>query len=191
MSIILLRVLFFCLSPIGIFILIKGITLIRKTFNGKILLEIPFLENSSEFSVTEAGNFSIWQKGEAFKRTPVDKFKVRIFKAITNEEIKLNTSLLSPRTNDFSTGRMELYHFFAPVGSYRIIFQQGSNVSGFGSLIGNMLPVQPINLSKYFIQIREAQPQINSLIAIPMILLGVLGTVGGIILGILAEQVIK
>lgn len=191
MNVILLRVLFFCLTPLGIFILIKGITLIRKAFKGKILLEVPYLENGGEFSITEAGNFSVWQKGELFKRTPVDKFKVRIFKTITNEEIKLNASLLSPRTNDFSTGRMELYHFFAPVGSYKIIFQQGSNASGFENLIGSILPIQPINLSKYFIQIREAQPQINSLIAIPMILLGVLGTVGGIILGVLAEQVVK
>lgn len=191
MNIILLRAFFFCLTPIGIFILIKGIAWIRKTFNGKILVEVPYLENRGEFSVIDVGNFSVWQKGEVFKRTPVDKFKVRIFKASTNEEIKLNASLLSPRTNDFSTGRMELYHFFAPVGSYKIMFQLGSNVSGFESLIGNILPMQPVNLSKYFIQVREAQPQINSLIAIPMILLGVLGTVGGIILGILAEQVIK
>ena len=191
MNVLLLRVLFFCLTPLGIFILIKGITLIRKAFNGKILLEVPYLENGGEFSITEAGNFSVWQKGELFKRTPVDKFKVRIFKAVTNEEIKLNTSLLSPRTNDFSTGRMELYRFFAPAGNYKIIFQQGSNVSGLESIIGSVLPIQPVNLSKYFIQIREAQPQINSLIAIPMILFGILGTVGGIILGVLAEQVVK
>lgn len=191
MSMILLRVLFFCLTPVGIFILIKGITLIRKAFNGKVLLEVPYLENGGEFSITEAGNFSVWQKGEVFKRTPVDKFRVRIFETSTNEEIKLNASLLSPRTNDFSTGRMELYCFFASAGNYKMTFQQGSNISSFQSLIGNVLPVQSVNLSKYFIQIREAQPQINSLLAIPMILLGIFGTVGGVLLGIFADQVVK
>lgn len=41
--------LFFCLIPLGIFLLIKGIPKIIKSFNGKILLEMPLAEKSGQF----------------------------------------------------------------------------------------------------------------------------------------------
>lgn len=191
MNLILIRILFFCLIPIGIFILIKAIQLFKKTFNGKILLEIPYLQIGGQFSVTEAGNFSVWQKGQMFKRTPIDKFKLYIYEKSTNEQVKLNSSFLRPRTNNFSTGRMEFYRFYAPIGNYEIEFREGSNVSKLESLIGHIIPLQSADLSKYSIEIRESQPQIISLLAIPMLLVGMFGTIGGLVLGILADQIFK
>lgn len=191
MNLILIRILFFCLIPIGIFILIKAIQLLRKAFNGKVILVIPYLQNGEQFSVTKAGNFSVWQKGQMFKRTPVDKFKLHIYEASTNEEINLNFSLLRPQTNNFSTGRMELYRFYAPVGNYKMEFREGSNISKLESAIGNIIPLSPADLSKYFIEIRESQSQLITLLAIPMLLVGVFGAVAGLVLGLLADQIIK
>ncbi|RYD96015.1 MAG: hypothetical protein EOP54_14715 [Sphingobacteriales bacterium] len=190
MTLILLRLLFFCLTPIGIFILIKGIKMIRKAFNGDILLSIPYLENGGKFSVTKAGNFSVWQKGKAFRRTPVDKFKLRIYEESTNEEVALKLSILRPETNNFSTARMELYWFYAPVGTYSVSFNAGSNISGFEGLAGNMIPLPPADLSKYFIEIRTSQSPLITLLAIPVILLGGLGIAGGLVLGLLADRII-
>lgn len=186
-----IQILFFCLIPIGVFIMVKGIQLIRKAFNGKLLLEIPYLDKSGQFSITKEGYFSIWQKGQMFKRTPIDQFKLHIYEESTNEEIKLSFSLLRPQTNNFSTGRMELYRFRAPIGNYKIEFKDGSNISKIESMIGSIIPLQPVDSSKYFIEIRESHSQIITLIAIPMILLGVFGTVGGLVLGLLADQLIK
>jgi len=126
-----------------------------------------------------------------FKRTPVDKFKLHIYEESTNEEINLNFSLLRPQTNNFSTGRMELYRFYAPVGNYKIEFREGSNVSKLESAIGNIIPLSPADLSKYFIEIRESQSQLITLLAIPMLLVGVFGAVAGLALGLLADQIIK
>jgi len=191
MKLILIQILFFCLIPIGIFILIKAIQLLKKAFNGKIVLEIPYLQQGGRFSVTNAGNFSIWQKGPMFKRTPIDKFKLYIYEVSTKEELKLHFSLLRPHTNNFSTGRMELYRFYAPIGNYKIKFREGSNVSKLESLVGNIIPIQSVDLTKYFIEIRESQSQLMTFLAIPMVLLGVFGTVGGFVLGLLADQIIK
>jgi len=191
MNLTLIRILFFCLIPIGIFILIKAIQLLRKTFNGKVVLEIPYLQNGGQFSVTKAGYFSVWQKGQMFKRTPIDKFKLYIFEELTKEAIKLRFSLLRPQTNNFSTGRIELYRFYAPIGNYKIEFREGSNISKLESLVGNIIPLQSVDLSKYFIEIRESQSQIITFLAIPMLLLGFFGTVGGLVLGLLADQIIK
>ena len=191
MNLILIRVLFFCLIPIGIFIFVKAIQILNKTFNGKILTEIQYLQSGGQFSVKVAGNFSVWQKGQMFKRTPIDKFKLHIYEKSTNEEIKLNSSLLRPQTNNFSTGRMELYRFYAPIGNYEIEFREGSNVSKLESLIGTIIPLQPADLSKYFIEIRQSQPQIITLLAIPMLLIGLFGTVGGLVMGLIADQIFK
>ena len=191
MNLILIRILFFCLIPIGIFILVKAIQLFRKTFNGKLIIEIPYLQNGGKFSVTKAGNFAIWQKGQMFKRTPVDKFKLHIVEQLTKEEIKLYFSILRPHTNNFSTGRMELYRFYAPIGNYQIEFREGSNVSKLESLVSSIIPVKSVDLAKCFIEIRESQSQLMTFLAIPMILLGMFGTIGGLVLGILADQIFK
>ncbi len=191
MNLLLIRILFFCLIPIGIYILVKAIQIQNKTFNGKILIEIPYLEKGGQFSVAEAGNFSIWQKGQIFKRTPVDKFKLHIYDKSTKKEIKLNFSYLRPQTNGFSTGRMELYRFYAPIGNYEVEFGEGSNVSKLESLVSNIIPVQSADLSKYSIEIRQSQPQIISFLAIPMLLLGLFGIIGGLVLGLLADQIFK
>lgn len=191
MNLLLLKILFFCLIPIGIFILVKAIQILSKTFNGKVLLEIPYLQGSGNFCVTKAGNFSVWQKGQMFKKTPIDKFRLHIYEKSIKEEIKLNPSFLRPQTNNFSTGRMEVFRFYAPIGNYEIEFGEGSNVSKLESLIGNIIPLESADLSKYFIEIRESQPQIITFLAIPMILIGIFGAVGGLVLGLLADQIIK
>ncbi len=190
MKLLVLRLLFFGLVPIGIFIFIKGIRLIRKAFNGKVLLSIPYLQNDGQFSVTKAGQFSVSQKGPIFKRTPIDKFKMHIYETSTNKELKLQFSLLRPHKNDFSTARVELFRFYASEGNYKIAFKEGSNIPKLESVIGNIMPLPTVDLSKYFIEIRESQSQIITFLAILIILLGIGGAIGGFVLGLLADAII-
>src|SRR6218665_1262266 len=189
MTLILIRILFFCLIPIGISIFIRGIQLIRKSFNGKILLEIPYLHKSGRFTVTKAGYFSVWQKGQLLKRTPVHKFRPHINDESTKEGLKLSFSFLGLQTNNFSIGRMELYRFYAPIGNYKIELKEGTNISKFENLAGKLIPLPSVDLSLYFIEIRESQSQIITFLTIPMILLGAFGAVGGLVLGLLADQI--
>lgn len=61
------RIFFFCLMPIGVYILIKGIKLIRGSFNGKLISETPYSQKIANFSVEEKGIYAVWQKGPIFK----------------------------------------------------------------------------------------------------------------------------
>ncbi|MGV8993719.1 MAG: hypothetical protein ACOH1O_06405 [Flavobacterium sp.] len=191
MSILLTRILLFCLMPLGAFILYHGIKILRKSFNGKVMLEMPYLQKNGEFTILKSGIYSIWQKGEMFRKTPIDQFSTHIYEKATQQEINLSYSLMSPRTNDFSTGRMEIYTFHATPGIYELRLQDGSSVSNVQSFISKLVPLQSVDLSKYFIQIRESQSQLFTLLGIPITLVGAFGIIGGFVLGLLADQVFK
>lgn len=185
MSILTVRILLFCLIPIGIFILFHGIKFLRKSIYGRIILEFPYSSKTERFKIEKPGIYSIWQKGEMFKITPVNEFKPYIYCESTAEKINLRYSLLSPRVNDFSTGRMELFTFKAKEGLYRIELKVGSSIFG----LQRMLSIKSGDTSKYFLQIRESQSQIFAFLGIPMCLIGGFGILGGLIVGILADKI--
>lgn len=191
MSITLIRILFFCLIPIGIFILIKGIQLIRKSFNGLLLLEISFLQQSGKFSIGKAGNFSIWQRAPLLKRTPVDQFKPHIINLQTNEEVAIFHSISGMQANNFSDGRMEMFTFSAPAGEFQLELRSGTSVTGLQSALTKLIPKGNLDLSKYFIQVRVSQPQIFAFLAIPIILIGAAGIIGGFVFGLLADRLFQ
>jgi hypothetical protein len=188
MSIILIRVLFFCLIPVGIFVLVKGIKLVRKSFNGAILLEMPYLQGSGQFSVTEAGDFSIWHKAPLYKRTPLHQYRPHIYNTATNEQLPVSKSYFGMQSNDFSEGRMEIFNFVAPVGTYTLKVEEGTSLSGLQIVIANVIPPGNPDLSKHFLQIRKTQPKILAFLAIPVIILGAGGIIGGFVIGLLADQ---
>lgn len=191
MSITFIRILLFCLMPIGAFILYHGIKILRKAFNGKIMLEIPYLQQSGEFTISKHGIYSVWQKGEVFRKTPLDQFSTHVYEKATNKEISLSYSLMSPRTNDFSSGRMEMYTFSAQSGVYELKLTEGSSASNVGSFVSKLIPLPNADLSKYYIQIRESQSQLITLLGIPISLVGFGGLLGGLVMGILADQIFK
>lgn len=184
------RILFFCLIPIGIFLLVKGIRLVRKTLNGTVLLEIPYLQKTGQFTVVKAGYFSIWQKGSLRKQTPINQFKPYIVNDQTNELVKLSFSLMRPQVNGFSVGRMEICSFFALPGNYRLELREGSSVSKLEGLLTKVAVFGKVDLTKYFIQIRASQFFLLTILAVIVIVLGALGVIGGLILGLLADQIV-
>lgn len=95
---------------------------------------------------------------------------------------------MSPRSNNLSTGTMELFTFYAPVGEYQLDLVEGSSVSRLQRILGEMIPLADIDLSQYFIQIRESQSQVLTMLTIPLLLLGMAGMVCGLVFGLLVEQ---
>jgi hypothetical protein len=71
MSLILYRVLFFCMVPFGIFILVKTIRMLKGVFSGEVIAEIPFTQKEVKFEIVKPGIYAIWQKGQLFRKTPV------------------------------------------------------------------------------------------------------------------------
>ncbi|WP_211224023.1 hypothetical protein [Flavobacterium tegetincola] len=191
MPLLYIRIFFFCLMPIGAFLLYHGIKILRKSFNGKVMLEMQYLQQIGEFTVVKTGIYSIWQKGELFKKTPLDQFSTHIYDKASQQEINLNYSLMSPRSNDFSTGRLEIYTFDASPGVYELRLESGSSVSSVSSFISKTVPLASVDLSKYLIQVRESQSQLFTLLGIPICIMGGFGIIGGFVMGMLADQLFK
>jgi len=189
MSILSIRILLFILVLIGIFIVFKAIKLFSNAFNGIILLTLPYNDNAGSFTVSKPGVYATWHKGPLFKKTPLTQFRPHIINTATNKEIKLNHSILSPRSNNFDTGRMELFTFRAEAGHYELKLVPGSSTSRFQAMIGSAISLADIDLSQYSIEIQKSQAQILTILATPLLLLGIAGIVSGLVVGLLAEKI--
>lgn len=176
------------MTPLGIFLLVKAIRLLIKVFNGKMIIEMPFLTKEMAFDIPEDGIYSIWQKGQFLRKTPVGTFKPVVLRQPQQELVQLSHSLLSPKMNDFETARMELYTFSANKGSYLLKIDEREGVSKMATFLSGILPNKMVDLDRYFLQIRVAQPFYLMLIAIPFTLLSFGLTVGGFIMGLIANE---
>jgi len=57
-----MQILLFSLIPVGIILLFISLKLVKKTFSGNIILEIPYSLKSSELIIKERGVYAIWHK---------------------------------------------------------------------------------------------------------------------------------
>jgi hypothetical protein len=187
----LIRVLFFCLVPVGIYLLVVSIGLVRKGFGGKIIVELPFATRRVNFSIPKPGSYSIWQKAPLFQKVPVDAFKPVITRQLTGEKVPLSASFSRASRNDGSTGRMELFTFPAAAGDYTLELTEGSSISALERFAGKAIPAREVAPGQYFIQVRENPPFYYSVVGIPLIVVSGLLIVGGFVLGLLAHQLVK
>jgi hypothetical protein len=165
--------------------------LVRMSFSGKVLLELPFKQKSATFEITQPGVYAIWQKGQYFKKLPVDKFKPEIYNQATKEKIALSPSLFRPNSNDGITVKIELFRFSAEPGTYIIDLAAGSSITKLESVLSSLFPAKKADIDKYYILVRESQPFYYVIIGIPLIVISGLLMIGGLVIGILADQIFK
>jgi hypothetical protein len=175
MSLTLFRILFFCLVPVGIFILVKTIRMLKGIFNGKVLAEVPFTQKEVIFEVTTPGIYAVWQKGQLFRRTLVDKYVLELMKEPSGEQVALARSFFNPHVNGFDGARMEMNRFSAQAGHYRLILKEKSGASIFEGLFYRLFPARPID---YMIA------------AIPLFTLSGLFIIGGFVAGFMAPHML-
>jgi hypothetical protein len=184
-----MKILFFCLIPVGVIILVFSIRLVKKTFYGKIILEIAFTQKKAGFELKKEGNYSIWHKGQQWRKAPLDEFKPEITRESTGSKIVLSTLLLRPNQNNGKNARMELFRFKAPAGRYMLELKPGSSISAPEDVLISQLPARLIDPDKYFIQVRESQPAFMVLVSITAVVLASIFIIGGLVLGLLADQI--
>lgn len=189
MIITLLRIALFCLIPVGIFLLVKTIRMLKKTFNGKIMAEVPFTQKETTFQLSGSRVYAIWQKGQLFRKTPVDKFEMQLIRESNGQEVPLTTSLLRPNMNGFETGRMEMKRFYAESGNYKLILRESSGSSSFEQVFSGLFPAKMVDYDKYFIQVRESGPAYQMFLAIPLFLISGFMIIGGFVCGLLLPQI--
>ena len=184
-----MQILFFCLIPVGIITLIFSIKFVQKVFSGNIILEIPYKQKSAEFNIDKPGIYSIWHKGQFFRKAPLNEFKPEIIDKSTGLNIRLTPSIFRPNSNNGKTARMELYRFSASPGRYVLELAEGSSISRAENSIIRLLPVKMVDYDKYFIQVRESQPIVHVLIGIILLIFAGFCIIGGLVFGILADQI--
>lgn len=175
--------------PLGILILIFSIRLLQEFFSGDIILEMPYSQKSAELIIFKSGYYSIWHKGQFFRKAPLDEFRPEIITKSTGEKIKLSSLLLRPNTNNGKTARMELFRFSAPAGKYIMELAEGSSINVVEKALIRLLPVKMVDYDKYFIQIRETKPVFHILVGIVLVAIAGLCIIGGFVFGILADQI--
>jgi hypothetical protein len=174
------------LIPVGIVVLIFSIKLIKKTYSGNVILEIPYNRKSAEFILDKPGNYAIWHKGQFFRKAPLDEFKPEITELSTGLKIKLSSRLFRPNANNGRNASMEIFRFSALTGKYMLELKKGSSISGVENSMIGTIPAEMVDYDKYFIQVRESQPRFLSLAGIVLIVLGVSCITGGLVFGILS-----
>ncbi len=184
-----MQLLFFLLIPVGIVLMIFSIKMMRNTFSGNIILEIPFSQKSALLVIDKPGNYSIWHKGQFFRRAPLDQFKPVITNESDGTEIRLSSILFRPNSNNGTTARMELFRFSAPAGKYRLELVEGSSILKIENSFIKRLPVKMVDFDKYYIQVRKSQSLIILIAGIVLITFAGLCIIGGLVLGILSDQI--
>jgi hypothetical protein len=181
-----IQFLFLGLIPVGIVILFFSIRLVKKTYSGNIILEIPYARKSAEFILDKPGNYSIWHMGQFFRKAPLDEFRPEIIDLSTGSKIKLSSRLFRPNANNGRNARMEIFRFSAPQGKYMLELKEGSSISSAEHHLIGTIPAEMVDYDKYFIQVRESQPLLLSLSGIVCIVLGGFCIIGGLVSGILS-----
>jgi len=184
-----MQVLFFSLIPVGIIVLIFSVRLIRNTFSGQIIHEIPYSQKSSEFIINQAGIYSIWHKGQYFRKAPVGEFRPEIIHKSTGTKIRLQSSLFKPNSKGCRKSRNEPFRFSVQPGVYFLELTEGSSISGIEKNLIDLIPAKDADPDKYFIQVRESQSRFTLLAGIILIVSSGFCIIGGLVIGILANQI--
>ncbi len=186
-----MQILLFSLIPIGIIILLLSLKFVQKALSGRIILEIPYSQKSAEFTLSEPGTYAVWHKGQYFRRAPLDEFKPEIIDRSTGLSLRLSSFILRPNTNNGKTARMEIARFSASPGKYVLQLSEGSSITGVEQSLIRHLKIKMIDYDKYFIQVRESRPVLHVLIGILLITVAGLCIIGGLVGGILHDQIFK
>lgn len=184
-----MHLLFFLLIPVGIVILIFSLRLMGRYYNGNTILELPYTLKTAVFDINQAGEYSIWHKGRAFRKAPLDKFRPVITDFATGENISLRSLLFRPNKNDAVKARMEIFKFSAPAGRYKIELAEGSSITGIENAFIKMMPFPEVDPNEYFIQVRKSQPFAIMITYVLILVIAALAILGGLVLGILGNEI--
>jgi len=180
--------LFILLMAIGFILLIKAIRILRKSFAGDMIVEIPFSQKITEFEITKPGVYSIWQKGPYIRKMPVDEFKPILRERSANQEIKLEKPLFRPNAKNLNTIKMEIFRFTAEKGSYRLEIAPGTSISALERIISNLVPVKKAELNQYSLLVRQSMPFLCTLAGILLLVLSGFLIIGSLVLVILQRN---
>ncbi len=176
-----LRILSCLLVLLGIFALLMGIRILRRTLGTKIAFEAPAGQQTRTFSLMVAATYAVWQKGIFFGRDPDTQVQLTIRHEKTGERLPLTPSPGRIRVNTGSHSRVLLYSFFAAPGNYTLEAVESGMQAGTVSVASRLLSKKRTGSRDTSIQIRDYQPGYHVVFGILLLLIGFFAVIGGVV----------
>jgi hypothetical protein len=171
---ILIRLVFAALVPLGIFLLVKAIKLLRGSFFGNIIAEAR-LGGLVELVVAKAGLYAIWLRGRRAQVYALSSktFRPAIWENATRELVPLHATLGRTHGDGY---REKFYTFEVPAGRYTL------DLSG---------PSQAGDVAGLVVQVRETTPTYYGVAGILLCIVSGFLIIGGIVLASLAGEIVN
>jgi hypothetical protein len=85
---------------------------------------------------------------------------------------------------------MELFTFTAAAGEYTLELREGSSISALERAVSQAMPGRRVEAGQYVIQVRESPPAHYAIGGILLLIAGGLCTIGGFVVGLLADRIV-
>jgi hypothetical protein len=177
---ILIRLAFGALVPLGIFLLVKAIKLLRGSFFGSVIAEARLggPPQLVELAVAKAGLHAIWLRGRRAQVYGLNNktFRPAIWEDTTRELVPLHATLGRTQASDGDGYREKFYTFEVPAGRYAL------DLSG--------LPLAG-DVAGLVVQVRETTPTYYGVAGILLCIVSGFLIIGGIVLASLAGEIVN
>jgi len=189
-----LQILFFSGIPIGIFLLVVGIKMLRKFFSSQnTVMEIPLSDKTMDFEIIKQGRYAVWVKAPVFQKNHLDKVKLQLYNKDKQEYIKLWHIFVRPQSNNGSAGQLKYLFFRAEAGNYRAEIVEGSNICKTLIFIEKLMLILTLvysrfkeaDMNKCFFQVRENTPPLYGLRGTLTTVLGGVSILVGIVFSVI------
>ena len=187
----LVRLVFVALVPLGVFVLIKAIKLIRVTFFGDILAEAKLSQQRVDLLLPAEGLYAIWLKGGRMQVPSGQSFRPTIWEKTTKAFVQLNPTLGQVRAHGSDVYRVQLFTFSAPAGSYTLEMGELPPVGKSAGALASLFASKASDPSTLVAQVRATKPFYYGVLGILLCVASGFLLLGGIIGSILADKIVN
>jgi len=189
--VLLARLAFIALIPLGIFLLIKAIKLIRASFFGDIIAEAKLVQQLVALAIPEEGLYSIWLRGSKSQVLSVEGFRPTIWENTTRLLVPLAATIGRMQASDSDGFRTKVFSFSASAGSYTLDVSELPTVPTVSGAVARFFTGKPIDPATLVVQVRKTKPTFYGVFGILLCIVSGFLLIGGIVFAIVIGEIIN
>ncbi|MGI4865789.1 MAG: hypothetical protein ACRYFZ_17835 [Janthinobacterium lividum] len=189
--VLLARLAFIALIPLGIYLLIKAIKLIGASFFGAFIAEAKLAQKLVGLAIPEEGLYVIWLRGSKSQVLSIEGFQPTVWENSTRLLVPLDATIGRMQASDSDGFRMKVFSFSASAGSYTLDTGELPKVPAVSGAVMRFFTGQPIDPGTFVVQVRKTKPAIYGIFGILLCIVSGFLIIGGIVFATLADQIIN
>ncbi len=189
--VLLARLAFIALIPLGIFLLIKAIKILRASFFGDVIAEAKLAQKLVALAIPEEGLYAIWLRGSKSQVLSAEGFRPVIRENATQRYVPLDSTIGRVHASDSNGFRMKLFTFPASPGNYTLDTGELPKVPTISGALTRFFTGRPIDPAEFVAQVRKTEPAIYGIFGILLCIVSGFLIIGGIIFTTLADKIIN